>query len=69
MADHINTSNLRISLLADSSWKSDIVNVSYEDIEVPTQDLFDPDGNDLSNETNREKDQRWTDLDIDIESQ
>lgn len=63
MADHLNTSNRRMTLLADSSWFSDIDNVAFEEIAVPTQDLPDPEPENGNNaETLKQQEQRWNDL-------
>lgn len=52
-----------MTLLADSSWISDIENVTFEDIAVPTQDLPDPEPENGNNaETLKQQEQRWNDL-------
>lgn len=62
MADHLNNCNQRMKLLADSNWLDDIVNVAFEDVAVPTQDLPDPEPENGNNaETLKQQDQRWDD--------
>lgn len=63
MADQLNNCNQRISLIADSAWIADTENVAFEDIQVPTQDLPDPEPENGNNsETLRQQEQKWTDL-------
>lgn len=63
MADHLNNCNQRMTLLADPAWISDIENVTFEDIAVPTQDLPDPEPENGNNtETLKQQEQKWTDL-------
>lgn len=63
MADHLNNCNQRMTLFADAAWISDIENVAFEDITVPTQDLPDPEPENGNNvETPRQQEQKWTDL-------
>lgn len=62
MADLLNTANLRMTLLADPGWISDIENVAFEEINVPTQDLPDPEPENGNVETLKQQDQRWNDL-------
>lgn len=63
MADHLNNCNQRMTLLADSAWITDIENVTFEDIAVPTQDLPDPEPENGNNaETLKQQEQRWNDL-------
>lgn len=69
MADHVNNSNQRVTLLADSAWISDVENVAFEDIAVPTQDLPDPEPENGNNaETLKQQDQRWNDLGLWLDS-
>lgn len=52
-----------MTLLADAAWISDIENVTFEDIAVPTQDLPDPEPENGNNaETLKQQEQRWNDL-------
>lgn len=68
MADHLNYCNQRMTLLADSAWISDIEMIVFEDIAVPTQDLPEPEPENMSNfETLRQQEQKWTDLGLSIE--
>lgn len=63
MADHLNYSNQRMTLLADAAWVADIENVAFEDIAVPTQDLPDPEPENGNNtETLKQQEQKWNDL-------
>lgn len=65
MADHLNSCNNRMTLLADPAWKEDIENLAFEDIDVPTHDLPDPEPESGNNtETLKQQDQRWADLDL-----
>lgn len=52
-----------MTLLADANWITDIDNVAFEDVAVPTQDLPDPEPeNGNSTETPRQQEQKWNDL-------
>lgn len=63
MADHLNYCNQRMTLMADASWVTDIENVAFEDIAVPTQDLPDPEPeNGNTTETLKQQEQKWDDL-------
>lgn len=62
MADQTNLANLGMTLLADPSWISDMENVAFEDVAVPTQDLPDPEPENGNAETLKQQDQRWNDL-------
>lgn len=63
MADHLNICNRQKTLLADTAWKKDIVEISFEDICVPTQDLPDPEPENGNNtETLKQQEQKWNDL-------
>lgn len=63
MADHVNSSNRHMTLLADAFWIADSENIAFEDIIVPTQDLPDPEPENGNNaETLKQQEQRWNDL-------
>lgn len=52
-----------MTLMADASWVTDIENVAFEDIAVPTQDLPDPEPeNGNTTETLKQQEQKWDDL-------
>ncbi|RWS01073.1 Anaphase-promoting complex subunit 13-like protein [Dinothrombium tinctorium] len=53
----------RLIVLVDKAWREDILNLPFEDVTVPVQELPDPEPDNCNPlETLKEQEQKWTDL-------